>query len=115
MGQPKRRKQKPKPVEFQVSDKAEISETTIYPTIEAMWQEEIVVKPWFGNCSAVMQRALRDATFTAASEMARTIIFRINADQDFRVFDEIQREIDGENRNRDLEVGAILHADAALH
>lgn len=93
MGEAKRRKQKNKPIEVPVSDNAEISETSIYPTIEAMWIESIQKLPWFEKYSPETKRTLKFTFYTAIAETLRTVAFRINADQDTRVFDEFGGEL----------------------
>lgn len=75
------------------AEEGTIDQTTIYPTIEAMWLEAIVDKPWFDATSFEAKQVLRYVLYTAVSEMLRTVAFRINADQDTRVFDELGKEI----------------------
>ena len=88
---PRRKKQ---PLQLPAStDDASISTTTIYPTIEAMFLEEIASKPWFEKFSRETRRMIRFTFITAVAETMRTIAFRINNDQDTRVFDEFDKQI----------------------
>lgn len=87
------RRRKNKPIKLPVSNKAEISETTIYPTIEAMWIESIQKLPWFEKYSPETRRTLKFTFYTAIAETLRTVAFRMNADQDRRVFDEFGGEL----------------------
>lgn len=75
------------------TDEGSIEQTTIYPTIEAMWLEGIVDKPWFDACSFEGKQVLKFVLYTAVAETLRTVAFRINSDQDTQVFDEWAREI----------------------
>jgi len=79
-------------VDVPIADEAAITETTIYPTIEAMWSEFSAL-PWFEKYSPGTQRTIRFAFFNAIAETLRTVAFRINADQDTRVFDEFGAEL----------------------
>jgi uncharacterized FlgJ-related protein len=97
MGEAKRRKQRDTVpaqagIDIPVSDNPEITQTTIYPTIEAMWAEFSAL-PWFAKYNSGTQRTIRFAFFNAIAETLRTIAFRINADQDTRVFDEFGAEL----------------------
>lgn len=91
----------PEPVEH-----GEISTTTVYPTIEAMFLEEIASKPWFEKYSRETRRMIRYTFVTAVAETLRTVAYRINADQGTQVFDEFDKEIQA----YDLEMHN--HADA---
>lgn len=75
------------------AEEGSIEQTTIYPTIDAIWLEAIVDKPWFDACSFEAKQVLKYVLYTAVAETLRTVAFRINADQDTRVFDELGKEI----------------------
>jgi|SRR5215813_960385 len=104
MGEAKRRRKKTAPIELPISDKAEISQTTIYPTVEAMWLESIGNLPWFDKYSPETKRALKFTFYCAIAETLRTVAFRINADQDTRVFDEFGKELQA--YDKELQVAA---------
>lgn len=93
MGEAKRRRQKNKPIDLPISDNAEITQTSIYPTIEAMWLESVASLPWFEKYSPETRRTLKFVFYTAASETLRTIAFRINADQSDNVFTDMDVEL----------------------
>jgi hypothetical protein len=99
------------PIDVPIADEGEISQTTIYPTIEAMWAEFSGL-PWLDRYSPGTQRTIRFAFYTAVAETMRTVSFRANSDQDFRVFDEFDREL----RAYDKELQrAVQSANAELH
>jgi hypothetical protein len=111
MGEAKRRRKKAKPIELPIADEGEISQTTIYPTIAAMWAEFSAL-PWFEKYSPGTQRTIRFAFFNAIAETLRTVAFRINADQDTHVFDEFGAELqtyDKELQRQMREYAAELH------
>lgn len=112
MGDAKRRKDKNKPIELPVSDKAEISETTIYPTIEAMWIESIQKLPWFMDYSRETRRTLKFTFYTAVAETLRTVSFRMNADQTDQVFGDFDKELRAYDRELQH---AVEQASAELH
>jgi len=95
MGEAKRRrkKAKPQPLDLPISDDASITTTTIYPTIDAMWLETIANHPALQDVSRERREMTKYAFYTAVSETLRTVAFRINADQDTRVFDEFDKEL----------------------
>jgi hypothetical protein len=105
MGEAKRRRKasKPKPISaaktavftdyVPISDTPEISTTTIYPTIDAMWLETIANHPAMQDVSRERREMTKYAFYTAVSETLRTVAFRINADQDTRIFDEFGKEL----------------------
>lgn len=90
----------PEALNLPVSDEAAITETTIYPTIEAAFVEAIASKPWFPQYSPGTQRTLKYAFYTAVAETLRTIAFRMNAEQSEAVFIDFDREL----RAYDLEL-----------
>ena len=92
------------PDELPVSDKPEITQTTIYPTVDAMWEETVGKLPWFTRYGADTRRTLKYAFYTAVSETLRTVIFRMNADQSDQVF----ADFDSELRAYDLELQAQM-------
>ena len=98
-----------------ISDKAEITQTTIYLTLAAMWEDMVVSAMWFKQYSAETQCTLRYAFYTAASEVLRTTAFRMNSEQNDKVFSDFDAEI----RAYDLELQAFCdradRADAELH
>jgi len=79
--------------EVPVSDEAAITETTIYPTIEAIYQEALASKPWFPQYTPGTQQTLRYALYTGIAEALRTISFRMNTDQNDSVFSEFGMEL----------------------
>ena len=114
MGEAKRRRKKAKAseIDLPISDKAEITTTTIYSTIDAMFAECIASKSWFEKYSPGTQRTIKFAFYGGISEALRTVIFRMNADQSDAVFADFDREL----RTYDLELQrAIERADAELH
>jgi hypothetical protein len=101
----------PAPIDLPISDNAEISQTTIYPTIEAMWKEFSAL-PWFEKYSPGTRRTIRFVFFNAIAETLRTVAFRINADQDTRVFDDFGAELqayDKELQRQMREYNVELH------
>ena len=86
------------------SDDASISQTTIYPTIDAMFAESIAKLPWFEQYSRETRRTIRFAFVTAVAETLRTVAFRLNSDQGWDVYDEFGKEIEAYNKE-------LLHGD----
>ena len=100
-------KRKPKPIELPVSDNAEITQTTVYPSIEAMFSECFAAKDWFKDYSPNAQEMIKFTAYTAISETLRLVAFRMNAEQNDAVWDDIGREL----LNYDL---FLQHAAAKL-
>jgi hypothetical protein len=114
MGEAKRRRKKPEapPIDLPITDQGEITQTTVYPTIAAMFAECIESKPWYAQYSPGTQRTIRFAFYGAISEALRTVAFRMNTDQNESVFNDFDREL----RAYDLELQrAAGQADAELH
>jgi hypothetical protein len=80
-------------VDLPVSDEAAIFETTVFPTIEAIWLECIVDKPFIEVSTFESKQIYKWIAYTIAAELLRLVAFRMNADQDTRVFDDIGKEI----------------------
>lgn len=107
------RRKKSQPIELpSPAEEGSIEQTTIYPTIEAMFAESIASLPWFEQYSRETRRTLRYTAYAIASEMLRTIAFRLNADQGWDVYDEFAKEILSYNKelldNSDIRSAAIL-------
>src|SRR6266849_6637252 len=92
MGEARRRRKKTEPIDLPISDNPEITTTTIFPSIDAMWLE-FAAKPFFEKYSVETRQVIKFAFYTGISETLRTVAFRINADQDTRVFDDFGKEI----------------------
>lgn len=86
------------------ADEGSISQTTIYPTIDAMFAESIAKLPWFEQYSRETRRTIRFAFVTAVAETLRTVAFRLNSDQNWDVYDEFGKEITAYNKE-------LLHGD----
>jgi hypothetical protein len=100
------------PFDLPIADEGAITETTVYPTIEAMFTECIASKPWYQQHSPGTQRTIKYAFYTAIAEALRTVSFRANSEQNFSVFDDFGREL----RAYDLELQrAAGQADTELH
>jgi hypothetical protein len=94
-----------------IAEEGAITETTVYPTIEAAFEDAIGGKPWFASYSPGTQRTLKYAFYTAAAEMLRTVAFRMNSEQSDAVFNDLGAEISA----YDDELRAAAKAyDAAL-
>jgi hypothetical protein len=93
------------PLDLPISDNPEITQTTIFPTIEAMWMEFSAL-PWFEKYSPETRRTLRFAFYTGVAETLRTIAFRINADQDTSVFTDFDKELRAYDRELQTAVEA---------
>jgi hypothetical protein len=98
MGEAKRRRKKATPIDLPISNKAEITQTTIYPTIDAMWLETIANHPAMQNVSRERREMTKFAFYTAVAETLRTIVFRINSDQNESVFADFDKELRGYDR-----------------
>jgi hypothetical protein len=111
MARTRRKKPEAKPLALPIAEEGAITETTVYPTIEAMWAEFSAL-PWFEKYSPGTQRTIRFAFFNAIAETLRTVAFRINMDQDTRVFDEFGAELqayDKELQRQMREFDSELH------
>ena len=86
-------KRKPKPIELPVSDNAEITQTTVYPSIEAMFSECFAAKDWFKDYSPNAQEMIKFTAYTAISETLRLVAFRMNTEQKDAGWDDIGREM----------------------
>lgn len=112
MGERKRRGKAAEPIQFPVSDGGpDISVTDIYPTIDAAWLD-FAKHPALQDVSRERRELTKHAYYVAWSEAMRTIAFRINADQDMRVFDEFGVEL--KRYDQELQRIAKDYADA-LH
>jgi hypothetical protein len=98
-----------------VADEGAITQTTIYPTLEAAWQDIVVALPWFEKYSPETRRTLRYAFYTAASEVLRTAAFRMNSEQNDKVFSDFDAEIRAYDRELQAFCERAEHADAELH
>ena len=96
-------------LDFPVSDNAEITTTTVFPSLAAMW-EDVSSAPWFKEYSYETRRTLKFAFFMAAAETLRTVSFRMNAEQNEQVFS----DFDAELRAYDLELQQMAANDAAV-
>jgi hypothetical protein len=100
------------PLDLPIADESAITETTVYPTIAAMFAECIALKPWYPQYSPGTQHTIKYAFYTAIAETLRTVSFRANSEQNFSVFDDFGREL----RAYDLELQrAAEQADNELH
>jgi len=97
------------PIEVPISDNAEISQTTVYPNLESMWQECVATSTYFQKYSPETKRTIKFAFYTAVAETLRTVIFRMNMDGDDRVFGEFDKEL----RIYDLELQSAIAAYTA--
>jgi hypothetical protein len=111
MGEAKRRRKKAEPVELPIADSPEITATTIFPTIDAMWLE-FSGHPALQNISRERREMTKFAFYTGIAETLRTISFRLNADQSTAVFDDFAKELRA--YDRDLQRLAESYA-AELH
>ena len=93
MGERKRRATAAEPFEIPVSDNPEITQTTIFPTIDAMWLECIANHPALQDVSRARREMTKFAFYTGISEALRTIAFRLNTDQNESVFDDFGKEL----------------------
>ena len=112
MGEAKRRRKKAEPIKLPITDKGEITTTTLYPTIDAAFVEEITTKPWFDKYSPETRRMMKFVFVTAVAEMMRTVVFRIHTEDNGAVFDDLNKEIeayDAEMRRQREEYAAELH------
>jgi hypothetical protein len=124
MGEAKRRRnasrrpQQAQPISFEkasglpIADEGEITSTTLYPTMAAAFAEEIATKPWFEKYSPETRRMMKFVFVTAVAEMMRTVVFRIHAEDNGAVFDDLNKEIeayDAEMRRQRDEYAAELH------
>lgn len=94
------------------ADDGSIEQTTIYPTIDAMFLESIAKLPWFEHYSRETRRTIRFAFVTAVAETLRTVAFRLNSDQSWDVYDEFGKEI--ALYNQELLAGDDMRAAAIL-
>lgn len=95
MGDRKRRRAAAAPIELPISDGGpDITATDIFPTLDALWLH-FVGHPGMGMADASRQRRemSKFLVYTTAAEMLRLLSFRMNSDQDMRVFDELGREL----------------------
>lgn len=104
---PKRKKAAP---ELPVSDNAEITQTTIYPTLAAAWQDMVANLPWFEKYGSDTRRTIKYAFYMAAAEVLRTVAFRMNAEQNDKVFGDFDAEI----RAYDLELQSAAEEHATM-
>lgn len=80
-------------IDLPIADEGSIEQTTVYPTIEAIWLEAIVDKPWFDASTFEAKQVLKYVLHTAVAETLRTVAFRMNSDQNTRIFDELGKEL----------------------
>lgn len=111
----KTNKERAAPLNLPVSDEAAITETTIYPTIAAIFEEAIAGKPWFPQYSPGTQRTLKYALYTGVAEALRTIAFRMNAEQSDKVFDDFGRELAAYDRELQALAAEAERAGLDLH
>lgn len=95
-----------------IAEEGAITETTVYPTIEAMFTEAIAKMPWYPQYSPGTQRTIKFAFYTAIAETLRTVAFRMNADQNDSVFDDFGRELTAYDAEL---LRAVRNADSELH
>jgi hypothetical protein len=112
-GEAKRRRKKAAPIKLPIADKGEITSTTLYPTIDAAFAEEIATKPWFEKYSPETRRMMKFVFVTAVAEMMRTVVFRIHTEDNGAVFDDLNKEIEAYDadlrRQREAYNAAELH------
>jgi hypothetical protein len=97
MGEAKRRRKKVAPIKLPIADNPEITATDIFPSIDAMWLD-FAKHPALQDVSRERREMTKYAFYTAVAETLRTISFRMNADQDTRVFDDFGRELQAYDR-----------------
>src|SRR6266446_6196130 len=111
MGEAKRRRKKAEPIKLPIAGEGEITSTTLYPTIDAAFTEEITTKPWFEKYSPETRRMMKFVFVTAVAEMMRTVVFRIHTEDSGAVFDDLNKEIQaydaGLRRHRDEYADAL--------
>jgi hypothetical protein len=83
----------PEAVNLPIADEGAITETTIFPTIAAIFDEAIANKPWFPQYSPGTQQTLKYALYTGIAEALRTVAFRMNMDQNDSVFTDFGAEL----------------------
>jgi hypothetical protein len=108
----KLRETAPSTLDLPIAEEGAITETTIYPTIAAAFEDAIGGKPWFPQYSPGTQRTLKYAFYTAVAEALRTIAFRMNSEQSDSVFTDFGREIeayDAELKQSLKDIDAELH------
>lgn len=100
------KRSKSEPVELPVAEEGEITQTTIFPTIGAMW-EDMHRLSWFDKYSSDTRRTMKFMFYTAIAETLRTLSFRMNADQSDAVFGEFDAEL--RMYDRELQAAAAEH------
>ena len=97
MGERKRRRKAAEPITLPIADQPEITATEIFPTVDAMWLE-FSAHPALQDISRERREMTKYAFYTAVSETLRTIAYRMNTDQDTRVFDDFGKELQAYDR-----------------
>jgi hypothetical protein len=98
MGERKRREKVAEPINLPISEGGpEITATDIFPTIDAMWLD-FAKHPALQDVSRARREMTKFAFYTAIAETLRTVAYRINVDQDTRVFDDFDKELKAYDR-----------------
>lgn len=97
MGESKRRRKRAEPIELPIADAPDITVTEIFPTIDAAWLE-FAKHPALQDVSRERREMTKFAFYTGVSEALRTVAYRINSDQDTRVFDDFGKELQAYDR-----------------
>jgi|SRR5215831_10137733 len=93
MGEAKRRRKRAEPikVDLPIADNPEITAIEIFPTIDAIWLN-IASHPALQDVSRERREMTKWAVYRAITEAMRTVAFRMNADQNWSVWDEFDKE-----------------------
>lgn len=97
MGEAKKRRKAAEPIQLPIADQPEITATEIFPTIDAMWLE-FAGHPALQDVSRERREMTKYAFYTGVAEALRTVAYRINVDQDTRVFDDFGKELQAYDR-----------------
>ena len=85
------------PVDAPIDGVPGVTATDIFPTLDAMWSD-LTTRPFFQAYSPDTRMMMKYVLIWTASEVMRTIAFRINDDQSMTVFDEFDKEIQAYDR-----------------
>jgi hypothetical protein len=105
----------PSTVDVPIADEGLITETTIYTTIAAIFEESIAGKPWFPQYSPGTQQTLRYVLYTGIAEALRTIAFRMNTDQNDSVFNDFGAELLAYDRELQMLAAEAERVGLELH
>lgn len=92
MGEAKRRRKKAEPINLPIADNPEITVAEIFPSIDAAWLD-FAKHPALQDVSRERREMTKFAFYTAAAEVIRLVIYRLNADQNESVFGELDTEL----------------------